>query len=599
MSLRKKLILFTLITSIGSLALFAFVALHDFRRDKVAYVLDSNTQAAIHGAEIINLLLKSRLRALAPLVAQINQNTGITKATAKSFLSMHDLEAIALRKPGAPIAPNLEWSRDGRNEFRAKTPILTSTSVDIEQIPNSKDWRLTARLNGSSGYLLESIWNDNPFSFIENNTGVQDYFVVGPNSKVLIAPAHPQFFQHPNFSNISFARELGPFAVKTETLKINNEIWLIGISRLAFGNLFILAGTPRKVAFLATQKLELKTILFSVFLIFLIIAISIFSTGRITQTLSDLTAATIKISQGDFNLNIVPRERDEVGILASRFNAMAGEIKRLLAETAEKARMANELKTAKAVQEQLFPQGNLKTEEIEIEGFYESASECSGDWWFYQDFPEHVLFCVGDVTGHGAPAALMTSAARSAFATLTHIPSTTLPELMTYINEALYSMSKGATTMTFFLGKYRKADGVVEYCNASHHPAVYLPYKEDLKKKDLEFLDVPPGPAFASLPMAQYESGEHRLSPGDALFLYTDGILEMQNSDNVMFGERRLFKSLVSVGLKRHAIISTVVSDFREFRGGLTLQDDCTLLVVRRPALETQPLVQETTATAF
>src|SRR6185312_8680121 len=135
-------------------------------------------------------------------------------------------------------------------------------------------------------------------------------------------------------------------------------------------------------------------------------------------------------------------------------------------------------------------------------------------------------------------------------------------------------MSKGATTMTFFLGKYRKTDGVIEYCNASHHPPVFLPYKSDIKKKDLQFLDAPPGPAFASSPVAQYQRGEYPLLPGEALFLYTDGILEMQNSEDVMFGERRLFKALLSVGLNREALIETVITDFRNFHGGRTLQDD-------------------------
>ncbi len=592
MSLRQKLILFTLIISIGSLALFGFVALNDFRHDKVAYVLDSNTQAAIHGAEIINLLLTNRLRTLAPFVAQINQTTGITPKIAAALANVPELQGLALRKPGQAIEPALEWSRTP-NLFRAQTPDLSSTNVYIEQIPGSDFWRLTNQLNDKSAYVLESIWNDKPFSFIRDNTGAQDYFVLGPHSEILIAPTHPQFIRHPNFSGISFQNELGPFSVKTEALKVHREDWLIGISRLAVGNLFIIAGTPKKVAFLATQKLELKTVLFSIFLAFLIIAISLFSTGRITRTLTDLAAATLKISNGDFDLKIEQRKRDEIGLLAGRFNAMAGEIKRLLGETAEKARMANELRTAKAVQEQLFPSKNLKTSDIEIEGFYESASECSGDWWFYQDFPDHVLFCIGDVTGHGAPAALMTSAARSAFATLMHIPNQSLSDLMTFINEALYSMSKGATTMTFFLGRYRKADGVVEYCNASHHPAVFLPYKEGLQKKDLGFLDAPPGPAFASLPDAQYTIGQYTLQPGDALFLYTDGILEMQNSENAMYGERRLFKSLISVGLHRHALISTVISDFRQFHGGRTLQDDCTLLVVRRPASEMAAMVEE------
>ncbi len=96
------------------------------------------------------------------------------------------------------------------------------------------------------------------------------------------------------------------------------------------------------------------------------------------------------------------------------FNIMAAEVSRLLDQTAEKARMESELQTAKTVQETLFPETRAKIGPLAIAGYYEPASECGGDWWHYCQIGNKIFLWIGDATGHGAPAALITSAAKSA-----------------------------------------------------------------------------------------------------------------------------------------------------------------------------------------
>ena len=71
---------------------------------------------------------------------------------------------------------------------------------------------------------------------------------------------------------------------------------------------------------------------------------------------------------------------------------MTVEIKRLLKETAEKARMESELLTAHTVQETLFPPSHFKNDILEIMGFYQPASECGGDWWFYNQKENKTFF---------------------------------------------------------------------------------------------------------------------------------------------------------------------------------------------------------------
>src|SRR5205823_2940179 len=112
----------------------------------------------------------------------------------------------------------------------------------------------------------------------------------------------------------------------------------------------------------------------------------------------------------------------EVGGLAESFNYMAAEVSRLMSETAEKARMQSELATVKTVQETLFPASQSQFGPIRIKGHFEPASECGGDWWNYSRVEDKIFLWIGDATGHGAPAALITGAACSAAAVIEGLP---------------------------------------------------------------------------------------------------------------------------------------------------------------------------------
>lgn len=125
-----------------------------------------------------------------------------------------------------------------------------------------------------------------------------------------------------------------------------------------------------------------------------------------------------------------------------------------MSETAEKARMESELQTAKTVQETLFPAFQNTFENLQIAGHYEPASECGGDWWYYYKTNNKIILCIGDATGHGAPAALITSAARSA-ASVTENLNLEAHQIMHYLNKAIYDVSRGRVMMDFFSGSSR------------------------------------------------------------------------------------------------------------------------------------------------
>ena len=78
----------------------------------------------------------------------------------------------------------------------------------------------------------------------------------------------------------------------------------------------------------------------------------------------------------------------------------------------------------------------------------------------------------------------------------------------------------------------------------------------------------------------RYRSGELILNPGDRLFLYTDGVPESTNKDNVLYGEERLHnfmkenENLVAVEL-----LPLLKQKIDEFVGEAPQFDDITMLM--------------------
>ncbi len=293
------------------------------------------------------------------------------------------------------------------------------------------------------------------------------------------------------------------------------------------------------------------------------------------------------IARGNFKVAIDVKSGDEIGSLSDGFNKMAGEIQRLVLETAEKARMEGELKTAKLVQQTLFPNDHLKDGEIEIKGYYEPASECSGDWWYYKRIKNHTMFCIGDATGHGVPAALLTAAARSAASALEKFHGLPLHEMMEVFNHAIYNTAHGRVMMTLFLGLYDHESGTVDYCNASHEPPFLLPNKVILKKMDLQILHEVTGPRLGESVVSQYRSTKIKLSPGDKIVLYSDGVTELYNGAGSMWGERSLIKCLITCHNEKMNLAATmneIAKQISTFREEYPLQDDVTYFMLTRAA---------------
>jgi serine phosphatase RsbU (regulator of sigma subunit) len=211
-------------------------------------------------------------------------------------------------------------------------------------------------------------------------------------------------------------------------------------------------------------------------------------------------------------------------------------------------RMADELLTAQAVQETLFPPPLASIDNVHIAGFYQPASECGGDWWFYHQTPGKIFFWIGDATGHGVSAALVTAAARSCAAIIEERSITSPAEILRLLNRSIYDTSKGKMMMTFFVGHLEIDSNTFTYANACHEPPIVIGPNTS-RWDQLLFLDEVNGSRLGQDLDSKYQETTVKISARSRLFFYTDGLTELTTTNGNNLGLKRMLRLVTKLNL--------------------------------------------------
>jgi PAS domain S-box-containing protein len=243
--------------------------------------------------------------------------------------------------------------------------------------------------------------------------------------------------------------------------------------------------------------------------------------------------------------------------------ALAEEIARRFAPAVEGAlRLDQERAVAETLQRSLLPERLPKVRELELAARYlPSAAGVSvgGDWYDVLSLPDgRVLVAIGDVVGHGVPAATVMGRARAAlqFCALAEIAP---GELLTRLNMFFAAFEPGTTMLTVFVAIHDPATGRITYANAGHPPPVVR-----LNTGDVRFLDEVRGaPLGADANHIYVECGDG-LPVGATVVLYTDGLVE-RRSESLDAGFGRLVDALSVAptdvdGLLDH-LVASLLSD--------------------------------------
>lgn len=241
--------------------------------------------------------------------------------------------------------------------------------------------------------------------------------------------------------------------------------------------------------------------------------------------------------------------------------------------------LQQELKIAREIQQTLLPKEKLNIPGFEVVGWCKPATETGGDYYDWCKLPSKEGFVMlGDATGHGLGPALLIASCR-AYVRADLPQDLNLGAFMSRLNERVSQDTEGSRYVTFVGALIDEQKGQVKIISAGHCPALLVRAVTG-KVEQVKAHGVPLG----VIPGLSYPEAESfQLQHGDRLVVYTDGITEAKRADGAMFGTERLIQVVIRHSkLEGQTFIEALHRDLTDFLGGLSLQDDLTILSVRR-----------------
>jgi phosphoserine phosphatase RsbU/P len=253
---------------------------------------------------------------------------------------------------------------------------------------------------------------------------------------------------------------------------------------------------------------------------------------------------------------------------------------------AQLARLEEELDAARKLQLSMVPTVfPAPTPECPVEIFavMEPAREVGGD--LYDFFPAadgRLAFAIGDVSGKGVAAAMFMARTKNLLRVVTGLTQradgapASPAEIVARVNQELAADNDMMMFVTLLFGFIDPQSGAVSFCSAGHDPAYRV------GPEGVAAVEGPQGLALGIMADWQYESGALELAPGEALYLYTDGISEAVAAGDCMFGKERLENLLRELSTApAETLIRATVQATRDFAGDCPQSDDITSLALR------------------
>lgn len=241
----------------------------------------------------------------------------------------------------------------------------------------------------------------------------------------------------------------------------------------------------------------------------------------------------------------------------------------------QEAENRQQLSLATEIQNSFLPAPQVRLENISVESFYEPASEVGGDFYFWHEIDDgKILLGVGDVCGKGLPAALDMARGTTLIASTAHLcVSMNLAGWMTTLNKRLCGVMKAGRFIAINAMLVCPKTRQVQLCCAG------LPGAQVFDGKAWKEVPAPGNAPLGIACSARYEECVLPLSTGRHWMLFTDGILEVQNSAGEYF-EDQAFATALQQADGGADFLKHLVEKWRAFAHGASYQDDATVLTI-------------------
>jgi len=335
------------------------------------------------------------------------------------------------------------------------------------------------------------------------------------------------------------------------------------------------------------QVHKLYSLIISVVVILLLsIPLILWLTTSITKPITTLRNEVLKMGKGNFNIKIAETGTVEIADLMHSFNSLGKDLVeytlKLEKEVALREKLYAELEVARTIQESLIPHDFPNLKEFSLYAKLIPAQNVGGDFYdFFFIDKDHFCFAIGDVSGKGIPAAIFMAVTRTLLRAKINDSLNSAKIMNAMNNEILKENNQSCMFVTLFIGILNIKTNELDYCNAGHNPPLFSHCNE---RFDYAFSSKSCPLGVDIINSVAYKSEKIRLSPGDMLFLYTDGVTEAENKNYDLFSEDRLNEVLNDNKDKDKdlaTIINKVLESVQAHAKNMEQFDDITILLLR------------------
>ena len=360
----------------------------------------------------------------------------------------------------------------------------------------------------------------------------------------------------------------------------------VSISRIKETGWLVLMVVPYSELFEPLYLPLLKMLFFAVLGILVVYILITYISNRQIQPLSSLTSQLKRFSDISGGAYAGEESQNEIKQVSESLNSIKTWYEK------NKLKILNDEKLDRLKDDDIFQAAEIQQslikskfpafpeiKAIDLFASYKPARIVSGDLfdYFFRD-EKRLVFTNGDVSGKGVPAAFFMSVAQTIIKTVAaNLVFKRSSDVVQEVNEQLYSNNVHQFFLTLFLGILNIRNGKLKYCNAAHTTAYVL--KAD---GTLDPLAYSHGLPLGLYREKEYKEGVYQLDKGDSIIVYTDGVTELEDENNLQYGSFRLEENLKSLtGLKPKEMVRKLEKSLKQFIGDTDQIDDICILVIK------------------
>ena len=294
----------------------------------------------------------------------------------------------------------------------------------------------------------------------------------------------------------------------------------------------------------------------------------------IVSAYGDILNIRTAMNGGAFDFIIKPIDLTDLELTIKKALDNLNTFKKALKSRDELISVRKELDEARTLQLSMLPKTIPQIAGLEVSVHMATASEVGGDYYdFSAREDQSINIAIGDATGHGMKAGIMVAVMKTLF-----INNSTHHELEDFFrlsNSVIKSLNLGRMMMAFAMMNIK--NNRVQLINAGM-PSIIVYNKMNKAVVEYENQSMPIG----AMSESRFQKTEFEVNPSDTIFILTDGLPELKNMENEMYGYERVKKEFTSVCEQEpKQIIEHLKNSAARWSDRKDLEDDVTFVVMK------------------